>query len=61
MSEAYKAKQIIRKAIELLDQLLVKYPDNVMAYTYRGYAHMMTENYDLALSDYKKRIAFILR
>jgi tetratricopeptide (TPR) repeat protein len=54
MSEAYKAKQDYPKAIELLDQLLVKYPDNVMAYTYRGYAHMMTEKYDLALADYKK-------
>lgn len=54
ISEAYKAKGDYVKTIELLDQLIQKYPDSSMAYLYRGYAYMMTEKYDLALADYKK-------
>lgn len=54
MSEAYKAKQDYPKSIELLDQLISKYPDSAATYMYRGYAHMMNGSYDKALADYKK-------
>ena len=54
MSEAYKAKQDYSKSIDLLDQLIEKYPDSVATYMYRGYAHMMNGSYDKALVDYKK-------
>ena len=58
MSEAYKAKQDYSKSIDLLDQLIEKYPDSVATYMYRGYAHMMNGSYDKALADYKKADSF---
>lgn len=61
MSEAYKAKQDYPKSIELLDQLISKYPDSAATYMYRGYAHMMNGSYDKALADYKRLIVFILQ
>lgn len=54
ISEAYKGKGDFNKTIELLTELIQKYPDSSMAYLYRGYAYMMTEKYDKALEDYKK-------
>ncbi len=43
-----------KKSIEILDRVIEKNPDFVIAFTYRGYAYMMTEKYDRALADYKK-------
>ena len=53
-SIALMEKKEFGKSIEMLNFLIEDNPDYVTAYMYRGYAFMMTERYDKALSDYKK-------
>lgn len=43
-----------KKSIETLDKVIKKNPDDVIAYSYRGYAYMMLNDFKSALADYKK-------
>lgn len=43
-----------KKSIETLDKVIKKNPEDPIAYSYRGYAYMMTNDFNKALADYKK-------
>ncbi|MBP7281645.1 MAG: tetratricopeptide repeat protein [Leptospiraceae bacterium] len=47
-------KKEYQKSIEILDSLITDNPEYAIAHLYRGYAYMMLEKYENALSDYKK-------
>jgi len=47
-------KQDYKGSIKVLNNIIKDNPEYAIAYTYRGYAFMMTEQYDKALFDYQK-------